>query len=135
MQSYWRNLNTQDEMKRELIELQAGGKQLEFIPCGQKLQKINRTVERGGWMGPAQIKHKRGHIFLILEVKGTFLTRKLLGDQKGSDAKATFQATHWNPLWLRCECTQERILIYTTNGLRTTQIEMIDQRKPRRNAP
>ena len=73
-------------MKRELIELEAGGKQVEFIPCGQKLQKINRTVERGGWMGPAQIKYKRDPIFLILEVKGTFLTRKLLGDPKGSDA-------------------------------------------------
>ena len=135
MQSHLRNLKSQDEMKRELIELEAGGKQVEFIPCGQKLQKINRTVERGGWMGPAQIKYKRDPIFLILEVKGTFLTRKLLGDPKGSDAKATFQATHWNPLWLRCEWTQERILRYTTNGLRTTQIEMMDQRKPRRNAP
>ena len=52
-------------MKRELIELEAGGKQVEFIPRGQKLQKINRTVERGGWMGPAQIKYK-DHMFLIL---------------------------------------------------------------------
>ena len=126
-------------MKRELIELEAGGKQLEFMPCGQKLQKINRTIERGGWMGPAQIKYKRDHIFLILEVKVNFLTRKLLGDQKGSDAAATFQATHWNPPWLRCEggshLTQGRIMRYTTNRLRTTQIRMIDQKKPRRNAP
>lgn len=57
MQSHLRNLKTQDEMKRELIELEAGGKQLEFRPCGQKLQKINRTIERGGRMGPAQIKY------------------------------------------------------------------------------
>lgn len=68
-------------MKRELIELEAGGKQLEFMPCGQKLQKINRTIERGGWMGPAQIKYKRDHIFLILEVKDTFLTAQ---EQKGT---------------------------------------------------
>lgn len=50
---------------------------------GQKLQNIkSRTRERG--LGPAQIRH---HIFLILRVKEILLTRKLLGDQKGSDAK------------------------------------------------
>ena len=34
---------------------------------------------------PAQIRDKRPHI-LILEVKETFPTRKLLGGQKGSNA-------------------------------------------------
>ena len=35
-------------------------------------------------LGLAQI---RNHIFFILEVQETFPTRKLLGGQKGSDAK------------------------------------------------
>ena len=57
-----------------------------FVPCGQKLQNINsRTIERGGWARPR--KEIRDNILLILQVKETFLTRNLLGGQKGSDAK------------------------------------------------
>ena len=56
------------------------GEQLEVIPCGPILQDENSgTIERRGWALPREeIKHD---IFLILEVKETFLTTHA---QKGS---------------------------------------------------
>ena len=51
--------------------------QLEFIPCGQELQNINKQ-DKERRLSPADIKI-RYHTFLILDVKETFLTRKLLG--------------------------------------------------------
>ena len=78
----------------------AQGKQLEFIPCGQKLQSINsRGIERGRWALPRL--EGRDHSFLLLEVKETFLTTNLLGGQTGNDAKATHRSLLWNPSWLR----------------------------------
>ena len=68
------------------------GKQFEFIPCGQKLQDNGERRP-----GSALIKD---HIFLILEVRETFLTRKLLGGQKRDDVKSTHSPFYWNPSWL-----------------------------------
>ena len=76
------------------------GEQFKFIPCGQKLQNISsRTIKREGWTLPPI----RDHIFLILKVKVIFLTRKLLGGQKGSTVNIV-KSTHrlWrNTSWLR----------------------------------
>ena len=45
------------------------------------------------------------YIFLILEIKETLPTRKLLGGQKGSDVKSTHRPLCWNLFWLRDVCT------------------------------
>ena len=81
------NLNVvPNEFMRQEVDGPLQGKQQGFVPCGQKLQNINsRTIERGGWAHPR--KEIRDNIFLILQVKKTFLSRKLLGGQKGSGAK------------------------------------------------
>ena len=81
------NLNVvPSEFMRQEVDGPLQGEQQGFVPCGQKLQNINiRTIERGGWAHPR--KEIRDNIFLILQVKKTFLSRKLLGGQKGSDAK------------------------------------------------
>ena len=50
-------------------------------------------------LGSAQIEDERPHIFHS-QVRETFLTRKLLGDQKRGGVKSTHSAFYWNPSWL-----------------------------------
>ena len=51
-------------------------------------------------------------MFLILRVKETFLTKKLLGDQKGSDAKLLINLLARSILAERCVGTREHPEIY-----------------------
>ena len=76
--------------------------QLEFVSC-RPTTKVQIAGQSSEQAEPCPDKI-RGHIFLILEVKETFLTRKLLGGQKGSDVKSTHRPPRWNPSWLRDAC-------------------------------
>ena len=107
-----------------------------FIPYGLKLQnEKSRIIEGGGWALP------RPHISYCpnQETSPTTHTwKRLLGDQRGFMSRDTPYSDAFSLksiLTKRCVCTHWRILRYAKYELRTRQIKMIGQRKPRRNAP
>ena len=119
-------------MKQDLPIPHPGGDSFLVVPYLK-----TRIAEQSREEAEPCSERKKNHICLILKVKETLLLRKLLRDQKVNDGKSTYPQASSGEFILaeRCACTPGRILRYTKYGLRTRQIKMLDQRKPRRNAP